>query len=226
LIEIFRRTSKEIFIPLTVGGGLRSLDDIRAVLRAGADKVSINTAAIYRSELIREASRAFGSSTIVVSIEAIRNSDGTYEPYVDYGRQKTGLDAFEWAKKAVELGAGELLVTSIDNEGTGQGYDVELTRQIAESVPVPVIASGGAGNVEHISNVIKKGKADAVCLSSILHYNFIKNSTYNPSDFNTEGNTEFLLSSRVSNGFSRIKDATIPEIKASLVRNGIQCRIQ
>lgn len=154
LLDIVERTSKEIFIPLTVGGGLRSIEDIRMVLRAGADKISINTAAVARPELIREVSRAFGSSTIVVSIEAIRKAEGTYEAYVDYGRQSTGVDAIEWAKRVVELGAGELLVTSIDREGMGNGFDLELIRRIAEAVPIPVIASGGAGKVEDIYDVV------------------------------------------------------------------------
>src|SRR5262249_22809660 len=143
LLDIVQRASREIFVPLTVAGGLRSVDDIRQVLRSGADKVSINTAAIQRPELIREASNIFGSSTIVISIEAMRKPDGKYEAYVEYGRQSTGVNAVEWAQRAVELGAGELLVTSIDREGTGKGFDLDLTRQIAEAVPVPVIASGG-----------------------------------------------------------------------------------
>ena len=223
LLEIVERTSKEIFIPLTVGGGLRSVDDIRTVLRAGADKVSINTAAVRRPELIREASRAFGSSTIVVSIEAIKKPDGTYEAYVDYGRQSTGVDALEWAVRATELGAGELIVTSIDREGTGQGFDLELTRKIAESVPIPVIASGGAGKVSDIYDVVTKGKADAVSLASILHYHSIRHSKYEDQDFSSEGNVEFL---RLGREFSKIQDATLLEIKEHLTKQGIECRYQ
>ncbi len=143
LVDIVKLTAQEIFIPLTVGGGLRSVEDIRAVLRAGADKVSINTAGLKREELIRDASRTFGSSTIVVSIEAIKHSNGRYEAYADYGREKTGMDAYEWALRAVELGAGELMVTSINQEGTGEGFDLELTEKIADAVPVPVIGGGG-----------------------------------------------------------------------------------
>jgi imidazole glycerol-phosphate synthase subunit HisF len=221
LLDIVEKASREIFIPLTVGGGLRSVDDIRTVLRAGADKISINTAAVGRPELIREASRAFGSSTIVVSIEAIRKPDGTYEAYIDYGRQKTGLDAFEWAIKAVELGAGELVVTSINNEGTGKGFDLELTRRIAESVPVPVIASGGAGGLDHIGEVIRDGKADAVSIASIIHYNFIKERPYESEDFKSEGNIEFLRKGKQS---SRIKGVTLSEIKDYLASCGIGCR--
>src|SRR5712691_717483 len=130
LLDIVSRTSKELFIPLTVGGGLRSLDDIRAALKAGADKVALNTAAIRRPEFVREAAERFGSSTIIVSIEAIRRTDGTYEAYTDNGRERTGVDALQWAQQAATLGAGEILVTSIDREGTGKGFDMELVRQI------------------------------------------------------------------------------------------------
>jgi imidazole glycerol-phosphate synthase subunit HisF len=223
LIDIIERTSREIFIPLTVGGGLRSVDDIRTVLRAGADKVSLNTAALRRPQLIREASRAFGSSTIVVSIEAIKKPDGNYEAYVDYGRESTGVDAFKWAIHAVELGAGELMITSIDNEGTGKGFDLELTRSIAEAVPVPVIASGGAGKVEHIKAVITQGKADAVSIASILHYNYIKHPESHEVDFSGEGNTEFLRQGASS---SKIQDMELPKIKEYLIQHGIECRYQ
>ncbi len=226
LVDIVTRTAREIFIPLCVGGGLRSVDDIRAVLRAGADKVAINTAAIQRPELIREASRAFGSSTIVVAIEAIRHPDGRYEAYVDYGRQRTGVDAFAWAKQAEELGAGELLVTSINQEGTGQGYDLELTRRIAESVSIPVIACGGAGSVEDVYDGIVDGLADAVCLASVLHYNFIQHQAYEDAHFGEEGNVEFLRGRRGSLGFSKIRDATIPDVKGYLWARGIACRYQ
>lgn len=221
LVDIIERAAKEIFIPLTVGGGLRSVDDIRAVLRAGADKVSINTAAVQRPELITEAARRFGSSTIVVTIEAIRRADGTYEAYVDYGRQRTGVDACEWAVRAVELGAGELLVTSIDNEGTGRGYDLELTRRIAESVPVPVIASGGAGGAEDVYRVIKEGRADAVSAASIFHYGYIKRAEFAADDFAREGNVEFLRKGRQ---FSKIQDVSLPEVKEYLAARGVECR--
>jgi cyclase len=221
LLEIVERTAREIFIPLTVGGGLRSVDDIRAVLRAGADKVSLNTAAIANPELIRQASRAFGSSTIVVSIEAIRKPDGSYEAYVDYGRQATGVDAFKWALKAVELGAGELMVTSINNEGTGKGFDLELTQRIAEGVPIPVIAGGGAGKVEHVHEVIARGHVDAVGLASILHYNFIRHIDTINADYSQEGNTEFL---KRGGSFSRIQDISLAGVKAYLHEHGIDCR--
>jgi cyclase len=226
LVDIIGITSREIFIPLTVGGGLRSVEDIRTVLRAGADKVSINTAALHRPELIEEASRAFGSSTVVVSIEAIRKDNGTYEAYADYGRQSTGVDAFEWALRAAELGAGELVVTSIDNEGTGRGFDLELTRRISKSVPIPVIASGGAGDVSHIYEVIVQGKADAVSVASILHYNAINYLEYDEDEFSSEGNVEFLQGKRGVKGFSKIQEVTLPQIKENILKNGIECRYQ
>ena len=221
LVDIVRRTADEIFIPLTVGGGLRSVEDIRSVLRAGADKVSLNTAAVARPELIRDASRAFGSSTIVISIEATRTSKGGYEVHTDYGRQSTGLDALEWAKRVVELGAGELMVTSIDREGTGQGFDLELTRSIADAVPVPVIAGGGAGSGEHIAQVVREGRADAVALASILHYRYVQHCTYDPGEYAEEGNLEGL---KKGARFTKIKDASLPEVKRGLLDAGITCR--
>ena len=226
LLEIVEKTASEIFIPLTVGGGLRSVEDIRAVLRAGADKVAINTAAVERPELIREAALAFGSSTIVVSIEAIRKPDGSYEAYVDYGRESTGADAYEWALRAVELGAGELLVTSINQDGTGSGYDVELTRKIAEAVPTPVIALGGAGQLEHIYDVISEGRADAVSLASMLHYEFIHQYRYAESDYQAEGNIEYLQGKRGQLGRKNIEATTISKIKECLIEQGVKCRPQ
>jgi cyclase len=224
LLDIIERTSSRIFIPLTVGGGLRSVDDIRMVLRAGADKVSINTAAVDRPELIREAALAFGSSTVVVSIEAIKTESCQYEAYVDYGRESTGVDAFDWALKAVELGAGELLVTSIDQDGTGKGYDLELIRHIAEAVPIPVIALGGAGTLVHILDVIKLGRADAVSLGSMLHYDFIQQYQFQDKDFKLEGNIEFLRGLRGERGRQLIEGTTITAIKNYLLESGIQCR--
>ena len=221
LLDIVERTAREVFIPLTVGGGLRSVDDIRTVLRSGADKVAINTAAIERPELVREAATAFGSSTIVVSIEAIRRQDGTYEAYTDYGRQSTGVDAFEWAFRAAELGAGELMVTSINNEGTGTGFDIELTRRVSEAVSIPVIASGGAGSVGHVRDAITEGRADAVSIASMLHYNYVQTVKDEGAAYDEEGNVEFL---RRGSGFSMIEDASLPEVKSYLVANGIDCR--
>jgi len=213
LLDIVARTSKEIFIPLTVGGGLRSLEDIRAALRAGADKVSLNTAVIANPELIRQASETFGSSTIVVSIEAIRKPDGRYEAYTDNGREHTGLDAVEWALRAAELGAGELLVTSIDREGTAKGYDIELTRKIADQVSIPVIACGGAGALAHVEDVIRQGHADAVSLASVLHYEFLQR---NAAAFPNASGGELG---------SRVQPASLKQIKTQLTHHNIPCRI-
>lgn len=221
LLEIVERTAAEIMIPLSVGGGLRNLDDIRTVLRAGADKVALNTAAVNRPRLISEAANAFGSSTITVMVEALKHDDGRYEAYVDYGRQETGLDAFAWARRAAELGAGELIVTSINREGTGEGYDLELTRRIAESVGIPVIAAGGAGRPEHVAQVVKEGRADAVCLASLLHYECVRALSYGQEDFRGEGNIEHLLSQR---GYSRVRAVSIAELKDHLRGQGIACR--
>ena len=224
ILELVSRTAREVFIPMTVGGGLRTLDDIRMVLRAGADKVSLNTAAIARPEIITEAAHKFGSSTIVVSIEAIKKDDGSYEAFTDNGRESTGVDALEWAVRAAELGAGELLVTSIAQEGTGKGFDLELTRRISESVPIPVIACGGAGKIGHVFDAVVDGKADAVCLASILHYKTIErkeSSSGFSGDYATEGNVDFLNSGR---GFSKIQGATLPELKAHRLTHSICCR--
>ena len=220
LLEIVKRTSREIFIPLTVGGGLRSLDDIQAVLRAGADKVSLNTAAIARPELIREAVRRFGSSTVVVSIEAMQMPDGSYEAFTNNGRDETGVDAMEWAVRAAELGAGEIMVTSINREGTGQGFDLALTERIAESVSIPVIACGGGGNPGDVYQAATRGKANAVCVASILHYNAIRHLSGDVSEFE-EGNIEYL---KQGISFSKIQDATIQEIKKYLMDRKIDCR--
>jgi len=219
LLDIIRKTSGEIFIPLSVGGGLRSIDDIKAVLRAGADKVALNTAAISNPELIREASQKFGSSTIIISIEVIRKNDGSYECYTNNGRTKTGKNAVDWAIEAARLGAGELLVTSIDREGTGRGFDLEIIRKISEAVTVPVIASGGAGRAEHVYDAIQKGKADAVSLASILHYRYVKENSHNPDLF-SEGNTNFLKGERQ---YSKVEDITLPDLKDYLAEYGIGC---
>ena len=220
LLDIVTKTSREIFIPLTVGGGLRSIEDIRTVLQAGADKVSLNTAVIQEPELIQRASKRFGSSTIVISIEAKKQPNGTYEAYTDNGRIKTGVDVFQWATRVEELGAGEILLTSIDQEGTGKGFDIELTRQIADAVSIPVIACGGGANSSDILNVIKDGHADAVSMASMLHYNYIR-QYYSQDDFSSEGNVEFLRSGR---SYSRVQETHLSEIKQYLMDNDIFCR--
>ena len=171
LKDIISRTARDVFIPLTVGGGVRSVDDVRELLRAGADKVAVNTAAIRRPELITEISRTFGSQCMVLSIEAKRRpGGGGWEAFTDNGREHTELDVVEWARRGTALGAGEIMVTSVDQEGTRKGFDVELVRAVADAVTVPVIASGGMGTVEHLVDVCKRGGADAVAMADVLHY--------------------------------------------------------
>ncbi|RKM57431.1 imidazole glycerol phosphate synthase subunit HisF [Butyrivibrio sp. X503] len=169
--DMVREVAKKVFIPFTVGGGIRTVDDVRAILREGADKVSMNSAAIDRPELIAEAADKFGSQCVVVAIDAKKRADGSgWNIYKHGGRIDVGIDAIEWAKKAVGLGAGEILLTSMDCDGTKAGYDIELTRKIAEAVDVPVIASGGAGTLEHFYDALTEGKADAALAASLFHY--------------------------------------------------------
>lgn len=221
LHDIISKTAKEIFIPLTVGGGLRTIEDIREVLRAGADKVSLNTAAVKKPSIIKEASEIFGSSTIAVSIEAIKQPDGKYFAYIDNGRQETGLEVLDWAKKVEALGAGEIVITSVDKEGTGEGYDIELTKMISQNVSIPTVACGGAGSLEDIYQVIVEGGADAVIIASILHYDFIKSHT-RMEDFEKEGNIEFL---KRGQAYSKINSTNIMDIKKYLKNKGVSVRL-
>ena len=171
VVDMVRRVAEKVFIPFTVGGGIRTVEDFKVLLREGADKISINSSAINRPELISEAAENFGSQCVVVAIDARRREDGTgWNVYKNGGRIDTGLDAIEWAKKADRLGAGEILLTSMDCDGTKSGYDIELTRQIAESVSIPVIASGGAGTMEHFYDALTEGEADAALAASLFHY--------------------------------------------------------
>ena len=173
MVDVVERLSQEVFIPLTVGGGLRSISDIRRILKAGADKISINTAAVLHPSLIREGADKFGSQCIVVAIDAKRidrNKETRWEVYIYSGQKPTGIDALAWAKQTIELGAGEILLTSIDSDGHRAGYDIELTCAVSEAVTVPVIASGGAGTLEDLYQALVSGKADAVLAASIFHY--------------------------------------------------------
>jgi len=173
LHEIIKAACKDIFIPVTVGGGIRSLDDIRKALNSGADKVAINSQAIKNPNLIKEASKVFGSQCIVISIDAKKISDNKWEAYTDNGREKSTLDVVKWAQKSQQLGAGEILLTSIDAEGTKKGFDQELNVAVANSVSIPVISSGGAGNAEHVHTLLNNSDVSAVALASIFHYNLI-----------------------------------------------------
>ncbi len=169
LLDVVERTADQVFIPLTVGGGIRTLEDIRNLLKAGADKVSINTAAVGDPVFVKKAAARFGSQCIVVAVDAKRSGSG-WEIYTHGGRKATGFDAITWAKRMEEYGAGEILLTSMDRDGTKEGYDLELTRAISEAVQIPVIASGGAGTLEHLYQGLVEGRADAVLAASIFHY--------------------------------------------------------
>lgn len=170
LLDVISRVAGQVFIPLTVGGGIRSLADIKETLRAGADKISLNSAAVRNPQLIADGAAQFGNQCIVLAIDAKKSAPGKWEVYVNGGRVPTGIDAVEWAKRGVELGAGEILLTSMDADGTKSGYDIELTRSISEAVSVPVIASGGAGALQDFYNVLQDGAADAVLAASVFHY--------------------------------------------------------
>lgn len=170
MVDVVRATARQVFVPLTVGGGIRSTDDMYRMLRAGADKVSVNSAAIARPELLHEGAQRFGNQCIVLAIDARRRPDGGWEVYSHGGRHATGLDVLTWARRGVELGAGELLLTSMDADGTRAGYDLELTRAVVDAVSVPVIASGGVGTLEHLREGLVEGGAQAVLAASIFHF--------------------------------------------------------
>lgn len=170
ILDMVKKVAETVHIPFCVGGGVRTVEDVRLILENGADKISINSAAIKSPELIKQSSEKFGSQCIVVAIDAKRNDKGSWTVYLNGGRVPTELDAIEWAKKAEELGAGEILLTSMDADGTKNGFDLELTRTVSETVSIPVIASGGAGNIEHMYDGLTEGKADAVLAASIFHF--------------------------------------------------------
>lgn len=222
LTQIVEWTASNIFVPLTVGGGLRSIDDMHAVLQSGADKVAVNSSAVERPEIIREASEEFGSSTIVVSIDAQKLEDGKYYAYIDNGRENTFKDVFAWAEEAASLGAGEILITSINNEGTGLGFDVELVKGISERVPIPVIASGGAGKTSHIVDVVRDGKADAVALASVLHFGLTSELAAEDSGFGSHGEFQILAEKR---NYERVDNLSVSDVKEALVSEGVECRM-
>jgi len=222
LEEIVKRTAEDVFIPITVGGGIRSIGDIRRLLNAGADKVAINTAAIRNPEIITEGAKVFGSQCIVVSIQAMRVGKGKYEPYTDNGREPTGMRVAEWVRQAVDLGAGEILITSIDQEGTGNGFDLELFSEVIESVPVPVIACGGAGKAKHFEEVIKDCNVDAVSASSIFHYNAILKIGVEKCE---EGNIEYLkkfVEVNDSSILKKLEPISVSDLKSYLRNVGVK----
>jgi cyclase len=233
--DVIRRVAAKTSVPLTVAGGIRSLDDIHLALRAGADKVAINTAALADPNFLKIAASRYGSQCIALSLEAHRNLDGRYECWTDFGRQRTGVDVFEWAERAVGLGVGEIIVSAVHNDGLGTGFDIELTKKIAASSPVPVVAACGAGTAEHFYDVIVKANADAVAAASIFHYQAatpvpgLWMSFDQPRLRNGEpidaGNIEFLNA-----GYGGVRDlqvqaASIAEVKRYLAGRGVPMRL-
>ena len=208
ILEFIKETAKKISIPLTVGGGIRKISDISDVLEAGADKVALNTAAINNPEIIKESSRIFGSSTIVVSIETIKSENGDYLAYTDNGREFTGKNIFEWCKEIEQLGAGELMITSIDQEGTGNGCDIDLMKKIRSIVSIPIIAHGGIGNIKHIEQVINEGKANAVAIASLIHYGPLHEKSFQDKN-SGEGNRAFISNLRKFKSFGPMNFNTI-----------------
>ena len=218
LHEIISNTVKDIFIPITVGGGLRNFEDIQSALRAGADKVTLNTAAVRKPKIINELSQKFGSSTIALALEVIKKSNGKYYAFVDNGREETGLEAVQWVKKAEELGVGEILITSVDRDGTSEGYDLELLEKIRESVNVPLIAHGGASDFENIKDALSY--VDAIAIASAFHYGSYKHLN-NEESQRKEGNFSFLDSKNI---FNKVRTFSIKELKEYLNDNNIPHR--
>jgi imidazole glycerol-phosphate synthase subunit HisF len=196
LLNIVEQVTSDVFVPITVGGGLRSIEDVGLALRAGADKVAINTAAIKDPNLIRQVARKFGSQCMVLSIQAKNNGTNSWEAYYDNGREHSGLDVVEWARKGAELGAGEVLLTSVDQEGTAKGFDVELVRQVSDAVSIPVIAGGGMGCLEHLTRLLEDDKANAVTMAHVLHYEHLDvpqiRTTLLKQGYNVRTNQEVL----------------------------------
>lgn len=234
VIEVIQKTASQVFIPITVAGGIRSTEDMREILRAGADKVAINTAALENPMLLRDGARMFGSQCIMVSLEVRRLDSGSYELFTDYGRQPTGKDAFEWAKRAVDLGVGEILITSVDREGRGRGFDLELVQKFSNALPVPVIACGGAGDASDVNSAIQSG-ADAVSCASIFHYYYTlamqKDSAKERERYKLRfgagidtGNLDFIAEGYGSRRDIPVKPMAIPALKKYLLEQGVNVR--
>lgn len=170
IVDVVEKTAREVFVPLTVGGGIRTADDFREILLAGADKVAVNSAAVLNKKIISEAADRFGNQCVVLAIDAKKRPDGTFSVYINGGRKDMGIDAIEWAKEGEKLGAGEILLTSMDSDGTKNGFDIELTKKVSEAVSIPVIASGGCGNLQHFLDVFNQTKCDAALAASLFHY--------------------------------------------------------
>tara|TARA_B100001057_G_C22749298_1_gene911097 strand:+ start:411 stop:1250 length:840 start_codon:yes stop_codon:yes gene_type:complete len=218
LIELIKKTAKEIFIPLTVGGGIRSLDDVAAILAAGADRVCINTAAVQRPELIREIVEVYGSSTLVVAVEAIKENKD-YMVFTNNGREYTGLKVYEWVKKIEKLGAGEIMLTSVDREGTGKGLDIELVKLVKNYVNISTIIHGGVGSSDDVYNAFNSHNIDAVCIASLFHYNTIHSKKI--LNKSISGNKSFLLSNKKK---SNLETISVKNLKDKLKTNRIIVR--
>ena len=220
ILDVVANVASQVFIPLTVGGGIRSVKDIRLLLNSGADKITINTAAINNPDFIDQSSKNFGSSTIVISIEAIRQEDGSYLAYTDNGREFTGIEVFSWAKEAEERGAGEILLTCVDQEGVGKGFNLLLAEQICDALNIPVVIHGGAGSKDHVLNLTKDTPLSGVAIASLFHYDYILHNRQ-INGYEEEGNIEFLKSKRT---LSSIQSISIEKLKLFLLENNISCR--
>ena len=221
LKDIIESTADELFVPLTVGGGLRNLEDVNTALRSGADKVCINTAAIKNPNLIKQISDKYGASTLVVAVEAIKDESGEYYAFTDNGSEQSGKKVIEWVKEIQDLGAGEILLTSVDKEGTGSGFDIELIKLVENLISIPLLAHGGAGKMEDIKNVIEQTSIDAVVLSSILHYSTIKSNGFSNKKDSSEGNNDFLKTGGI---FSKINPIPLSSLRQYLTNNNINIR--
>jgi cyclase len=234
LLEIVSITAEKVMIPITVCGGIRSVENVGEVLRAGADKVAINTAAVKDPELIERAAKKFGSQCIVLSIEAKRKEKGKYEAWIDYGRQPTGVDVKKWAKSAENLGAGEIYLSSVDKDGSGEGYETELIKEISLNAKIPVIASSGAGNKDHFSQAVKEGKADAISAASVFHYHYYSEFSESLDGLETTelrmgkqtdlGNVEFIKEGYGGFHSIQVEPFSIKSIKEFLEKKGIEVR--
>lgn len=218
--DLVQELSAEIFVPMAVGGGLRTVSDVREVLESGADKVMLNTAAVLRPGIISEIVEAFGSSTVGISINAISRTNLQYEVLIEGGRQTTGINVHDWTKRVQDLGAGEIVITSVDREGTGHGFDLALIESILDICSVPLLVGGGCGSVDHVVAAAKLG-VDGIILASILHYSSITGRRADSAGDRDEGNFEFLRSGRQLKNFD---NATIGQIKTKLRESGFECR--
>jgi imidazole glycerol-phosphate synthase subunit HisF len=220
LHDVISRTANEVFIPLTVGGGLRTLDDIAVALRAGADKVSLNTAVHENPELVAEAAEIFGRSTIVVCIEAIRQPNGQFEAFTDNGRNRTGRNVLDWARQVEQLGAGEILLTSVDREGAGSGFETSLAQEVQKLIDIPLVVHGGAGKPEDILDLTRATSVNGVAVASMFHYDYL-NTHRQLEGYEDEGNIEFLRSKR---RFEKVTPTGLIQLKNFLRNNNVGCR--